>query len=126
MNHRRATLVVVEDDEHVRRALARFLSSRDFSIETFDSAEAALAGMGAADAAILDINLPGMSGLELDERLHHEGRAIPTVFITAHQLPETARTGQVTLQKPFDPEALLEAIEQVLATRGAGVVEGAS
>ncbi len=80
---RRPTLVVVEDDDQVRRALTRLLCACGYGVRAFDSAETWLAGICQADGAIIDINLPGMSGLELDERLKREGRAIPTVFITA-------------------------------------------
>lgn len=115
MTDRRPTLVVVEDDEHVRRALARLLGSRGYGVRAFDSAEAWLASICPADGAIVDINLPGMSGLELDERLRREGRAFPIVFITAHDEAGPAAAGRVILQKPLDAQALLDAIENALA-----------
>jgi two-component system, LuxR family, response regulator FixJ len=121
---RRPTLVVVEDDEDVRRALTRFLGLYGYGVRAFDSAEAWLAGICPADGAIIDINLPGMSGLELDERLRREGRAIPTVFITAHDDPGPAAAGRIILQKPLDPQSLLDAIEHALATRDGPRVTG--
>jgi FixJ family two-component response regulator len=122
---RRATLVVVvDDDEHVRRALARFLCSLGYGVRTFDSAEAWLAGFCPADVAIIDINLPGMSGFELDERLRREGGAIPTVFITAHDEPGPAPARRVILRKPLDAQALADAIEHGLATRDGARVAG--
>lgn len=121
---RRLTLVVVEDDEHVRRALTRLLCSHGYGVRTFDTAEACLAGLCPADGAIVDINLPGMSGFELDERLRREGRAIPTVFITADDEPGPAPAGRVILQKPFDEQALLDAVEHALATREGERVAG--
>jgi FixJ family two-component response regulator len=120
---RRPTLVVVEDDDHVRRALTRLLCSRGYVVRAFDSSEAWLAFICPADGAIIDINLPGMNGLELDERLRREGRAIPTVFITAHDEPGPA-TSRVILQKPLDAQALLDAIEHALAARDGGGVAG--
>jgi FixJ family two-component response regulator len=120
---RRRTLVVIEDDDHVRRALTRLLSSRGYDVRAFDSAEAWLAGICPVDAAIIDINLPGMSGLELDERLAREGRAIPTVFITARDEP-VAETSRVILRKPPDPQTLLDAIEDALAARDSARVAG--
>jgi len=117
VTERRPTLVFVEDDEGVRRALTRFLSLHGYGVRSFDSAEAWLAGIQPADGAIIDINLPGMSGLELDARLRREGRAIPTVFITAHDEPEPAPASQVILRKPFDAQSLLGAIEHALAAR---------
>jgi FixJ family two-component response regulator len=119
----RHTLVVIEDDDHVRRALTRLLCSRGYGVRAFDSAEAWLAVMCPAHGAIIDINLPGMSGLELDERLRREGRAIPTVFITAHDEPGPA-TSRVILQKPLDVQALLDAIGHALAARDGGRVAG--
>ena len=117
MTDRRPTLVVVDDDEHVRRALTRFLCLHGYGVRAFDSAEAWLAGSCPADGAIIDINLPGMNGLELDERLRREGPAIPTVFITAHDEPGPAPASPIILQKPLDAQSLLDAIEHALATR---------
>ena len=123
MIDQRPTLVVVEDDDHVRRALTRLLCSRGYGVRAFDSAEAWLAGICPTDAAIIDINLPGMSGLELDEWLRRDGREIPTVFITAHDEPRPA-TSRVILQKPLDAHALLDVIEEALAARDGGRVAG--
>jgi FixJ family two-component response regulator len=64
-----------------------------------------------------------MSGLELDERLRRGGRAIPTVFITAHDEPGLP-TSRVILQKPLDVEALLDAIGHALAARDGGRIAG--
>ena len=124
MTDRRATLVVVDDDENVRRALTRFLCSCGYGVRAFESAEAWLAGICPVDGAILDINLPGMSGLELDERLRREGRAIPTVFITAQEHLGAATAGRIILQKPFDAQCLLDAIEHALATGDGARVAG--
>jgi FixJ family two-component response regulator len=117
---RRPGLVVVEDDEQVRRSLARFLRARGYDVRAFESAEDWLAGVCPADGAIIDINLPGMSGLDLDDRLRREGRAIPTVFITAHDEAaalDPVPLRRVVLHKPLDPQALLEAIDHALATK---------
>ena len=121
MTDPRRTVVVVEDDDHVRRALTRLLKSRGYGVRAFDSAEAWLAVVAPADGAVIDINLPGMNGLELDERLMREGRAIPTVFITAHDEPGPA-AGRVILQKPVDVHALLDALGHALAARDGGRV----
>ena len=117
MTARRPTLVVVEDDEHVRRALTRFLCSRGYDVRAFESAEAWLAGFCPGDGAILDISLTGMSGLELDELLRRDGRAIPTVFITAHDEAGPAPPGRIILHKPVDGQSLVDAIEGALAAR---------
>ena len=124
MTDLRPTLVVVEDDEDVRRALTRLLCLHGYGVRAFDSAEAWLAGICPADGAIIDINLPGMSGLELDERLRREGRAIPTVFMTAQDEPGPAPAGRIILQKAFDAQSLLDAIEHALATSDGPRVAG--
>ena len=87
-----------------------------YGVRAFDSAEACLAGICPADGAIVDINLAGMSGLELDERLRREGRAMPTVFVTAHDEPGRAPENRLILKKPLDEQSLLDAIEHALAT----------
>ena len=116
VTERSPTLVVVEDDEDVRRALTRFLRLHGYDVRVFDSAEAWLAAVSPADGAIIDINLPGMSGLELDERLRREGLALPFVFITAHDEPAPAAASRIILRKPLDPQSLLNAIEHALAS----------
>jgi FixJ family two-component response regulator len=121
---RRPTLVVVEDGDDVRRALTRFLCLHGYGVRAFDSAEAWLAGICPADAAIVDINLPGMSGIELDDRLRREGRAIPTVFITAHDEAGPATAGRIILQKPLDAQSLLDAIVHLVATMDGSRVAG--
>jgi len=121
---RRPALVLVEDGEDVRRALTRFLGLHGYAVRAFDSAEAWLAAICPVDVAIIDINLPGVSGLELDDRLRREGRAIPTVFITAHDEPGAAPASRIILQKPLDAQSLLDAIEHALATRDGSRVAG--
>jgi len=95
-----------------------------YGVRAFDSAEAWPAGICPADGAIIDINLPAMSGLELDERLRREGRAIPTVFITAHDELRPAPESRIILQQPFEEQSLLDAIEYALATRDGPRVAG--
>lgn len=112
----RMILAVVDDDHDIRRALGRLLRSYGHEVHVFESAEAYLAQNCAADCAILDIELPGLSGLELAERMTHEGRGIPVVFITAHRdlaiRAAIRRTHRPFLEKPLDEEGLLDAIAQ--------------
>jgi FixJ family two-component response regulator len=113
---------VIDDDESVRRALRRLIRSFGLNVETFASAEEFLApGEHRAPACLLlDLRLPGMSGLELQERLAADGRRIPVVFITAH-LDESARRAALAagavefLLKPFDDRVLLDAVTRALA-----------
>jgi FixJ family two-component response regulator len=108
------TLVVVDDDQHIRRAVGRLLRSYGHHVRVFDSAEAFLASDCAADCVILDLELPGLNGLELEERLRQEGRRLPVVFITAHdELALRAAVHQPHrpfLKKPIDEDGLLDAI----------------
>jgi len=108
------TLVVVDDDEHIRRAVERLLRSHGHQVHAFKSAEAYLAGACQADCAILDVELPGLSGLELHARLAQDGNDLPVVFITARDEVETLaavqRTHRCYLKKPLDEDRLLAAI----------------
>ncbi len=107
-------LIVVDDDEQLRRAVGRLLRSHGHEVHAFASAEACLAEQCDADCAIVDIDLPGMSGLDLDTRLKQDGRSIPSVFMTGHDEWRIAgaveRHGRPILRKPLDEEALLAAI----------------
>jgi FixJ family two-component response regulator len=117
----RLTLVVVDDDMDIRRAVGRSLRSLGHDVYLFDSGEAYLAEVRDADCAIVDIGLPGINGLEMKERLRTNGRDIPMVFITAHDelaVHAMERTSMPVLRKPVDEHELLDAIAQATATRG--------
>ena len=111
------TVVVIDDDESVRKALRRLVASFGLSVESFASAEEYLAAPGTPAPACLiaDVRLPGMNGLELQRRLTAAGRPTPVVFISAHADEQARReareAGAVAfLQKPFDERLLLEAM----------------
>jgi FixJ family two-component response regulator len=112
-------LVLVDDDADVRRTVARFLRSCGHDVCAFESAEAFLAASCAADCAIFDIHLPGISGLALADQVTQEGRRLPVVFISAFDDTRTraraAETRRPLLAKPFDDDGLLEAIEVALS-----------
>jgi FixJ family two-component response regulator len=117
----RLTLVVVDDDRDIRRAVGRSLRSYGHDVHLFDSGEAYLSERCAADCAIVDIGLPGVSGLEMEERMRRSGCGMPIVFITAHDdLAERAvlSTSMPVLRKPVDADDLLDAIAQVTANQG--------
>jgi FixJ family two-component response regulator len=111
---------IVDDDLSVRRALRRLVGSAGYLVETFASAHEFLSfappsGIG---CLVLDVHMHGMSGLELQARLASECRAIPIIFMTAHddaRTRERIRTLGAAgyLSKPFDPQALLDAIRRV-------------
>jgi FixJ family two-component response regulator len=114
---------IVDDDPSVRRALERLVEAAGYAVATYASAEEFLDSTASVATAclILDIHLNGMSGIELHERLVSPGRAIPVIFITAHDNAPTRervdRSGAAAfLAKPFDRQALIGAIRGVLET----------
>jgi two-component system, LuxR family, response regulator FixJ len=106
----------------VRVALARLLRSMGHRVHLFASAEAYDADPVSSDCLILDVRLPGVSGLELRERLRARGSRVPVVFITGESGPATrdgARTishiDEPSLAKPFSDDELMEAIARAMA-----------
>ena len=109
---------VVDDDPAFRRALERLLRGAGYDVETFASAEDYLAtgSVSRHGCLVLDVYLGGMSGLDLRSELARSGRAVPVVFITAHQdlsAVTQAAGGAPCLRKPFDEELLFAAIARV-------------
>ncbi len=125
-----ATVVVVDDDPSVRRALDRLLRSAGYQVEVFESVRAFLLNGDFQRAAclVLDVRMPGPNGLELQRLLTEAGRHIPIIFITGDGDVATAvramKAGAVDfLSKPLDEQELFSAIEQALARRR-GAAEG--
>ncbi|WP_298835675.1 response regulator [uncultured Roseobacter sp.] len=121
MTDNKETVFIVDDDEDIRSSLTRSLSKRGFVVETFDSAQAFLDAYepGLSGCIILDYGMIGMNGLELQQKLVTEGRALPIVFITGHGgVPESVqamKAGAVDfLEKPFRTDTLVERIRQAL------------
>ncbi len=122
MRHLQRTIVVVEDDSGLRKALGRVLSVAGFRIRTFADAEQLLKASAAHTAAclVLDVHLPMLSGFELYERLLAEsGVRPPAVFISAHDEPDArhqARSaGAAYLAKPFVGQQLLAAVNRAMS-----------
>ena len=115
---------IVEDDPSVVRALSRLCRSAGYEVAAFGSAEDFLAEPdGGDDCLLLDVQLPGLSGLELQARLRAAGRMTPVIVMTAFDREETRREAldggaRAFLQKPLDTDALLEVLRKT--------VEGAS
>ena len=112
---------IVDDDEGIRAALKSLIDSVGFRAEVFDSGEKFLNSpyLSQTDCLIADVRMPGMSGLELQDRLSAAGRSIPIVFISAHEDKEARargmRAGAIDfLQKPFSEDSLLGAISVCL------------
>jgi FixJ family two-component response regulator len=112
-------IAVVDDDQSVREALENLISSVGFEVKLFASAEEFLDSSLQTDCAILDVRLPGISGLELQRRLASDGQSIPVIIITAQgddkTQDEAVAAGAIAfLKKPFKEEALLAALESAL------------
>lgn len=113
---------VVDDDEAVRNGLAAMFDAAGIAVETFDSAALFLSAWrpGWSGCVILDVNMPGMTGPELQAELGRRGMALPIIFLTAHgDIPTTVRTikaGAVDfMTKPADGAALLARVRAALA-----------
>lgn len=123
-----ALVFIVDDDDGVRDALAWLLRSRRLTSECFDCAEAFEARLpcasvlGQPSCLLLDVRMPGLSGLALFERLQAQGllEALPVIFLTGHADVPTAvdavkRGAFDFCEKPFSDNALVDRIEQALA-----------
>jgi FixJ family two-component response regulator len=114
------TVFVVDDDESVRKALKRLLRTHGYDVVTFESAEDFLLSdaVRTEGCILLDIRLPGISGLDLYEKLASSGAIHPVIFMTAHDNPQwqerMAKMDAVTfLRKPFDQQSLVDAIHLI-------------
>ena len=117
MNKHRKTICVVDDNPSVCKALNRLIKSAGFNVKTYGSAQEFLHTDYSRDSdlLILDVQMPGMNGLDLQTYLIASGHRIPIVFITAHEngIAKTkamAREAVAFFQKPFDEKDLLGAI----------------
>ena len=117
MNEIATRVFIIDDDDAVRRALTDLLNSANYEVETFATAEDFLARKPFSwiGCIILDVRMPGMGGLNLQERLNQLENPMPIVFITGHgDLPmgvDAMKKGAVDfLPKPFEDEQLLTAV----------------
>ncbi|MEJ2165091.1 MAG: response regulator [Desulfobacterales bacterium] len=117
------TVHIIDDDESVRRALWMLLESAGFKVKPHVSGEAFFADETAAssDCIITDIRMPGLSGLDLIERLRLQGRNIPVIVISAYDDDHTRRRAcklgaAAFFCKPVDDIELIDAIRRVVAT----------
>jgi FixJ family two-component response regulator len=115
------TVFIVDDDPSVRTAVRRLLASVGLPSESFETATDFLkrAESGITGCLVLDVRMPGPSGLDLQRALIAAGQDIPIIFVTAHaDVPLTVRAMKAgaleVLTKPFDDQALLDAVYQAL------------
>jgi FixJ family two-component response regulator len=116
-----ATVIVVDDDVSIRRALGRQLQILGFDVSVFQSAEELLVSELHIDNAclLLDVYMPGMSGIELCQSLVASGRHLPTILMNGRDDEATREIMRQAkpiagLFKPFDQKTLLEAIRKAL------------
>lgn len=122
MSNQNPTVFVVDDDLSLRKALSRLLKSEGYDVETFSSAQEFLHADPRCEGPaclLLDVKMPGLNGLDLQQELHKREYAIPIVFITGHgDIPmgvKAMKKGAIEfLTKPFDDEVLLGAVEEAL------------
>jgi FixJ family two-component response regulator len=117
----RAVVFVVDDDPSMRRALESLLRSVGHDVRLFSSAQEFMQAErpDAPGCLVLDVRLPGMSGLAFQEELAKAGVALPVVFITGHgDVPMTVRAMKAGaaefLTKPFDDQVLLDAVHAAI------------
>jgi two-component system, LuxR family, response regulator FixJ len=121
LKERAPSVFVVDDDDAVRSSLRLLLKSVGLSATVFASAQEFLASYTAEQPGclVLDVRMPGMNGLELQERLNVHGATIPVIFITGHgDVPmavEAMQHGAFDfLQKPFRDQDLLDRVQRAL------------
>ena len=116
-------IAVVDDDEWVCRSVRNLFLSLGFAVEAFGSAEAFLQSGRLEDTAcvILDLRMPGMSGLDLLHTLSAAGSEVPTIVLTAHADADACvsclQAGAIAvLQKPFDTGVLVQSVKTVMGS----------
>jgi FixJ family two-component response regulator len=120
-----AVISIVDDDESVREATKSLVRSLGYKAATFGSAEEFLGSteMMATACLITDVQMPGLSGVELQDRLIADGHQMPTIFVSAFPDEKVQRrvlgSGAIGyLHKPYEEDRLIECIDTALKSRG--------
>ena len=118
-------IAVVDDDEAVRAAIENLVRSLGLGVAAFASAEAFLASTvrGSVACLITDVQMPGMSGIDLQRHLAARGDGVPVILITAFPRDDARAQAEAEgaygyLAKPFDGPRLIECIERALGAHG--------
>jgi FixJ family two-component response regulator len=115
-------IAIVDDDESFRRAVTSLIRSLGYGVKPFASAEAFLESdlIGETDCVITDVQMPGMTGIELQNKLIAQGSRLPVIFVTA--FPETEARGRALaagaigfLGKPFSDQNLIHCLSEALS-----------
>ena len=121
MNEAKIRVAVVDDDESFASALERRFRVAGFDVRTYPSAEAFLAPttFPPPDCLVLDVQLGGMTGLDLQRQLHELGVPLPIIFVTAYDAPAICREAEKAgcsafFLKPVPTNALIEAITRAV------------
>jgi FixJ family two-component response regulator len=127
------TVFVIDDDPDIRASIQGLLKSAGIRSESFETAEQFLQSNppSGPSCLILDVSLPGISGLDFQQQLRDSGRTIPIIFVTGHgDVPMTVKAmksgAMEFLTKPFGDQDLLDAVQQALAYDSAYREEQAS
>ncbi len=128
MRNGKPTVLVVDDDASVRKSLRRLFRSAGYAVQSFASGKELFSHdpFEGPCCLVLDVQMPGMSGLEVQHRLATSGRNVPIIFITAHtdtQVRDRAMQAGAAafLEKPFHDQTLLDAVEAALGGTAPGV-----
>jgi FixJ family two-component response regulator len=113
-------IAVVDDDPAVLRALSRLLRSHAFRVQSFGSGQKFLAALpdGLPICLIVDLQMPVMNGLELQQHLVSNGIEIPTILISAYGDAADEGTFVASLQKPLQEDILFSAIDKAIGSSG--------
>jgi two-component system, LuxR family, response regulator FixJ len=121
MNENKTTIFIIDDDPSIKRSLTLFLTSAGYKVESFSSSEEYLARVGydGVGCLLLDVNLGGKNGLQLQEELLTQDSHLPIIFITGqgniHMSVHALKKGAVNfLEKPFEDEELLQSVNEAL------------
>lgn len=126
MVHPRTMIAIVDDEPSVCRALGRLVRINGLHAELFARGHEFLARLEEdesfkPDCVLLDIHMPGVSGIEVERRLRQTGRSLPVVFVTAHEGADQwrramAADGVSVLQKPVTADVLFRAIQDAVVS----------
>ena len=123
-------IAIVDDDQSVCRAIKRLVSSLGMNAETFASGQDFIDLVEAmpsfnADCVVLDVQMPGLNGFDVQERLQRSGNGLPIIFITAHDevnVRERALAGGAVafVRKPFNDELLIKTLRAAIKDEAGG------